>query len=84
MDFEIIIEALTEENTALKTKLALGFMDASDEDRQSAEQLFYEQQKEIKMLSIELAAIRQSRDEFQAENRRLKRRVTTLEKQLKA
>lgn len=83
MDYEILVEALTEENTQLKTKMALQFMDATEEDKQAAERLFYEQRDEINILNVELAAVKQSRDEFQAENRKLKRRITTLEKQLK-
>lgn len=83
MDYEILIEALSEENTQLKTKMALKFMDATEEDKQAAERLFYEQRDEINILNIELAAVKLSRDEFQAENRKLKRRIVTLEKQLK-
>jgi hypothetical protein len=83
MDNDVLIEALTEENTRLKTRLALHFMDATEEDKKSAEQLFYEQRDEITILNIELAAVKQSRDEFQHENRKLKRRLLTLEKQLK-
>ena len=74
-----MIEVLTEENTTLKTKLALHFMDATDEDKQLAEQLFNEQRDLIAVLNVEVASIAKSRDQFQAENRRLKRRIATLE-----
>lgn len=80
---EHIIEALTEEITQLRTKMALGFMDATEEDRKLAESLFYEQRDEISILNVELTAVKKSRDEFQAENRKLKRRIAALEKQLK-
>lgn len=83
MDNEYIIEALTEEVTQLKTLVALGFMDATEEDRKLAEQLFNEQRDEIAILNIELAAVKQSRDTFQDENRKLKRRIASLEKKLK-
>lgn len=83
METEFIIEALTQENQQLRTKLALHFMDATEEDKKAAENLFYEQQNEIAVLSVELAAIRQSRDEYQHENHQLKRRIVTLEKKLK-
>jgi hypothetical protein len=79
MDNEILIEVLTEENTTLKTKLALHFMDATDEDKQLAEQLFNEQRDLIAVLNVEVASLAKSRDQFQAENRRLKRRIATLE-----
>jgi hypothetical protein len=79
MDNEILIEVLTEENTTLKTKLALHFMDAADEDKKLAEQLFNEQRDLIAVLKVEVASLAKSRDQFQAENRRLKRRIATLE-----
>lgn len=83
MEHEFIIEALTQENARLKSKLALHFMDASDEDKQCAEQLFTEQQNEIAVLIVELQAVRKSRDEFQSENQKLRRRIAALEKHLK-
>lgn len=83
MNEEFVIEALTEEVTQLKTKIALGFMEATEEDRKLAESLFNEQRDEIAILNIELAAVKQSRDEFQAENRKLKRRIAYLEEQIK-
>lgn len=83
MDNEYIIEALTEEVVLLKTRVALGFMEGSEEDKKLAEQLFNEQRDEISILTIELNAVKKSRDEFQSENRKLKRRVSMLEKKLK-
>lgn len=83
MDNEYVIEALTEEVTHLRARLALGFMEGSDEDRALAEQIFNEQRDEIRNLAVELAAVKQSRDVFQAENRKLKRRISILEKQAK-
>jgi septal ring factor EnvC (AmiA/AmiB activator) len=83
MDNEYIIEALTDEVTQLKTRVALGFMEATQHDKALAEQLFNEQRDEIAILNIELAAVKQSRDEFQDENRKLKRKIVSLEKKLK-
>lgn len=78
-----IIEALTEEIASMKNKLAVVSMDASKSDKEEAEKLFQEQQNEINVLMIELRAIRKSRDEFQAENRVLKRHIEYLRKQIK-
>lgn len=78
-----MIEALTEEVTRLKTALAVKHMAASEEDRQLAEKLFQEQQDEIAILTIEVMAVKKSRDEFQSENQKLKRKIVTLEKKLK-
>lgn len=83
MDYEIIVEALTEENFQLKTKIALQSFEASDEDKKAAEKLFNEQQDEISILRIELDAVKKSRDRFQSDNGKLKRRILALEKQLK-
>lgn len=78
-----LVEALTEEVNNLKLKVALTFMDASEEDKALAEQIFKEQQDEIAVLSVELQAVKQSRDQYQAENARLKKYVASLEKQVK-
>lgn len=83
MEHEFLVEALTQENTRLKNKLAAHFMDASDEDKQYAEKLFREQQDEIAVLCVEIGAVKKSRDEFQSENQKLKRTIATLEKKLK-
>lgn len=83
MEHEFLVEALTQENARLKNKLAVHFMDASDEDKKYAEQLFLEQQDEIAILCVELNAVKKSRDEFQSENQKLKRKIAILEKKLK-
>lgn len=83
MEHEFLIEALTQENARLKNKLAAKLMDASEEDKGYAEKLFAEQQDEIAILCVELNAVKKSRDEFQSENQKLKRKIAILEKKLK-
>lgn len=83
MEHEFLIEALTQENARLKNKLAVHFMDASEEDKGYAEKLFAEQQDEIAILCVELNAVKKSRDEFQSENQKLKSKIAILEKKLK-
>jgi len=83
MEHEFIIEALTQENNILRSKLAVNNMEATSEDKEMAEKLFQEQQNEIAVLVVELSAMRRSRDEFQEESRRLKYRIAALEKKLK-
>lgn len=83
MEHEFLIEALTQENARLKNKLAVHFMDASEEDKGYAEKLFAEQQDEIAILCVELNAVKKSRDDFQSENQKLKRKIAILEKKLK-
>ncbi|MFM2134456.1 MAG: hypothetical protein RL156_1737 [Bacteroidota bacterium] len=79
MDKDSLIEALTEENNQLRKRLALHFMDATEEDKRYAEQLFNEQRDVIAVLEVEVSALTKSRDAFQADNRRLKRRIAALE-----
>lgn len=79
MDSETLMEALAEENQQLRTRLALHFMDGTEEDKQAAEKLFYELQDEIRLLRIEVSSLTNSRDSFQSDNRRLKRRIAVLE-----
>lgn len=81
MEHDYVIEALTAEIQGLKSKLAVGTLEENDRD--IAEQLFLEQQDEIAVLSVELAAVKKSRDDFQHENMQLKRRISFLEKKLK-
>lgn len=81
MEREYIIEALTAEIQELKSKLAVRML--VQDDGQIAEELFREQQDEIAVLSVELAAVKQSRDAFQHENVQLKRKIAFLEKKMK-
>lgn len=83
MEQEIIIEALSQENLQLKHKLAARYMEASEEDKKFAEELFQELQDELSVLSIELDAVTKSRNSFQSENQKLKHRIAILEKKLK-
>ncbi|MEY4720040.1 MAG: hypothetical protein RL563_2658 [Pseudomonadota bacterium] len=79
MDNEIVIETLKDEINRLNRVVALGFMQATEEDKKLAEELFYEQQARIKNQELEIQALRKSRDAFQLDNRKLKRRIAALE-----
>jgi hypothetical protein len=79
-----MMEALIAENEKLSEQLAIATIDGTAEEKDLAQSLILEQKEEIKLLKIELAAVKKSRDMFQAENAQLKKQVAMLQKKLKA
>lgn len=59
------IQSIAEENEMLKAKVAVASMDASDEDKQSAQLLIADLQATIKAQDAEIKALKSSRDGFQ-------------------
>jgi hypothetical protein len=82
MENDYIIEALQDEIRQLRIKVAIQTLD-QDLNETEAEKLFREQQEEIQLLHVRIEALTKSRDAFQLENARLKKRVIMLEKTLK-
>lgn len=82
MENDYIIEALQDEIRKLRIKAAIQSLD-QDLNENEAEKLFREQQEEIQLLNLRIEALTKSRDAFQLENARLKKRVILLEKTLK-
>ena len=83
MEHEIIIEALSRENQELKCRLAVARMEATEEEKRMADDIFNELLSELSVLQLEINAVKISRDGMQSENQRLKHRIITLEKKLK-
>lgn len=77
------IDMLVAENEQLKDRLAVGAMDGSPEERALAEQTITELREEVRILKIELTAVKSSRDTFQAENQQLKAQIKMLNSKLK-
>lgn len=77
------IELLKAENEALSDKLAVASMDGDEIEKQLAESTIKDLRAQIRLLEIELAAVKQSRDTFQAENAQLMKQVASLQKKLK-
>ena len=73
------IKFLIGENEKLIDQLAV----KGSEDPKAAEELIAELRAQIKVLEVELAAVKVSRDQFQAENSQLKRQVASYQRQLK-
>lgn len=79
-----LIGILTKQLEDTRAQAAINLMDATDEDKKSAENLIKELQEENRLLKIELESVKASRDTFQNENAQLKRQVSMLMKKLKS
>lgn len=78
------IEALQRANTELQDKLTI--VDAASIDdirREKAESIITDLRAQIRVLEIELKAVKNSRDQFQAENAQLMKQVAMLQKKIK-
>lgn len=73
------IKYLINENEKLSDQLAVN----SAPDPKLAEETIAELREEIRVLRIELAAVKTSRDQFQSENAQLKKQVSSYQRQLK-
>jgi len=78
------IDFLSQENEKLSDKLAIKAMEGSEEDKAMAKETIESLREEIKLLKIELASVKISRDSFQAENNQMKKQIAMLQKKLKA
>lgn len=74
--------ALLEDNERLSDRLAVEAMDTTEEEKLLASALIAELRAQIKTLSAELKAVKNSRDRFQDENAQLKRQCAMQRKQL--
>lgn len=77
------INEILAENEQLKERLALKAMDATAEEKSAAKDLITELKEELRVLKIELVAVKKSRDQYQAENAQLKKQVAMQQKKLK-
>ena len=66
---------LAEENARLLDKLAVQNMEGSEEDKQAAANTLEELRAQVKTLEAELAAVKNSRDQYQAKNAELIKQV---------
>jgi FtsZ-binding cell division protein ZapB len=79
-----MLEALVAENEKLAEQLAIATIDGTAEEKDLATILITDQKEEIRVLKIELVAVKKSRDMFQSENAQLKKQVAMYQKKLKA
>jgi uncharacterized ParB-like nuclease family protein len=77
------IDMLLAENEELKARVAVVAMDGTPEEKQAATEMITELREELRITKIELAAVKQSRDQYQSENSQLKKQVMSMQRQLK-
>ena len=58
-------------------------MEATDEEKSMASILLIGYQEEIRVLKIDLVAVKNSRDQYQNENAQLKKQIASLQRQIK-
>lgn len=75
-------QAIAEENEELKAKLAVKGMDASEEDKQSAQELIDELRATIKSQEAQIKGLTASRDAYQQKNAELLKQVNYWKKQV--
>ena len=78
-----LIETLTKENSALSDRLAVAATEGTEEEKKLAETTIAELREKVRILEIELVAVKSSRDTYQTENMQLRKQVAMLNKKLK-
>lgn len=78
-----VINQLTEENTKLKDAVAVGAWDATEIEKEDAQELIADLRNQIVTLEAELDSVKKTRDRYQKENAELIRTVKSLQKKLK-
>jgi hypothetical protein len=79
-----MVDELISQNETLTDRLALKAMDATADEKSAAESLIKQLREEIRILKLEMNAVKSSRDKFQLENAQLKRQIAMQQRQLKA
>lgn len=79
---ESAVQILSEENDRLNDRLAVVAMDANPEERAAAETTIADLRALIKTMTVELSAVKSSRDSLMAENNELKKQLASQRKQL--
>jgi hypothetical protein len=77
------IDMLLAENEELKVRVAVVAMEGTPEEKQAATDLINELREDLRITKIELAAVKQSRDQYQSENSQLKKQVLSMQRQQK-
>jgi len=77
------INHLAEENQKLKDAIAIGAWDATDIEKEDAQETIAALREQIRVLEIEIKTLRESRDMFQNRNAEMMRTVKSLQAKLK-
>lgn len=76
------IDELIAENEKLTERVALAAMDGTEAEKNLAKETIESLREELRITKIELVAVKQSRDTFQAENAQMKSQIKMLQKKL--
>lgn len=77
------IAELADENEALRTRLAVGVMDGTEEEKQEAAATIADLRQQVKTLEAENTALRSSRDHLQREASEMRKQLKMNERELK-
>jgi uncharacterized ParB-like nuclease family protein len=77
------IDMLLAENEELKARVAVAAMEGTPEEKQAATEMINELREELRITKIELAAVKQSRDQYQSENNQMKSQIKMMQRQQK-
>ena len=78
-----MVTELMADNERLADRLAVAAMEATEEEKALASETIESLREELRILKIELAAVKQSRDQFQSECAQLKKQCASYVKKLK-
>jgi hypothetical protein len=78
-----MVQELVAENERLQDRLAVSAMDATEDEKAMAQETIDDLRQQVKNLTIELEAVKKSRDQYQMECTQLKKQVGMYQRQLK-
>lgn len=78
-----VVNSLSDENTVLKDKIAIGQWDASDIEKIDAEETMADLREQIRILEIDNKTLRHDRDMYQNRNAELMQSLKSLQAKLK-
>jgi FtsZ-binding cell division protein ZapB len=78
-----MVAELVAENERVNDRLAVAAMDGTEEEKAMAADTIESLREEVRILKIEMVAVKQSRDQFQAETAQLKKQCAMYVKKLK-
>lgn len=79
-----MVAELVAENERVNDRLAVAAMEGTEEEKSMAADTIESLREEVRILKIELAAVKQSRDQYQSENGQLKKQCAMYERKMKA
>jgi small-conductance mechanosensitive channel len=78
-----LVELLIKQNEVLKDRLAIGFTDVTDEEKNSVQQIIDELREQLRIAKLELNSVKISRNVYQSENSELKKQCTLNQRLIK-